>query len=100
MKTLNSLITNILLVGFTNCGDKQTEAQQVRNVEEITKMVIKHIPQLNNKGVYEAMRNVALKVYNAINIKAVLKAFFIVLSKLKPDLIGGVLLDNGFHFEN
>ncbi len=68
------------------------------NPEETAKMVVKHIPQLNEKGVAEAMRNVTLKGVSAKNARARLEAFYTVLKNEKPALVGGKLPDNGFYF--
>jgi len=68
--------------------------------EETAKMVVKHIPQLNEKGVAEAMRNVTLKGISAKNARTKLEAFYNVLKNEKPALVGGKLPDNGFYFNN
>ena len=44
--------------------------------EETAKLVVKHIPQLNEKGVAEAMGNVTLRADDAVSIKAELESFF------------------------
>ena len=68
--------------------------------EETAKMVVKHIPQLNEKGVAEAMRNVTLRADDAKDAKERLEAFYTVLKNEKPALIGGKLPDNEFYFNN
>ena len=67
--------------------------------EETAKMVVKHIPQLNEKGVAEAMRNVTLRADDAKDIRVKLEAFYTVLKNDKPALVGGKLPDSGFYFE-
>jgi NitT/TauT family transport system substrate-binding protein len=67
--------------------------------EETAKMVVKHIPQLNEKGVAEAMRNVTLKSVSATDARKKLEAFFTVLKNEKPALIGGKLPDDNFYFK-
>lgn len=66
---------------------------------ETAEMVIKYIPQLNQKGVEEAMRNVSLHADNAKEAEPMLNAFYKVLYESKPALIGGKMPDNEFYFE-
>ena len=68
------------------------------NPEKTAKMVVKHIPQLNEKGVAEAMRNVTLKGVSAKDARKRLEAFYTVLKNEKSALVGGKLPDNGFYF--
>ncbi len=70
----------------------------MKNPEKVAKIVVKYIPQLNEKGVAEAMRNVTLRSDNALNVKEVLNQFFRILSKSKPSLVGGKIPDDGFYF--
>lgn len=65
---------------------------------ETAKMVVKHIPQLNEKGVATAMRNVTLRANNAKDAKTRLEAFYTVLKNEKPALVGGKLPDNEFYY--
>lgn len=66
--------------------------------EETAKLVVKYIPQLSEKGITEAMKNVLLKTVDAGNAKNELEQFFSVLIKSNPGLVGGKLPDNGFYY--
>lgn len=66
--------------------------------EQTAKMVVKYIPQLNEKALVEAMRFVTLKGVNAVDAKERLENFFKVLHNSRPDLIGGKLPDDSFYF--
>ncbi len=65
---------------------------------EVAKMVIKYIPQLNEKGVEEAMKNVTLRADDALKSQKALIPFFKILYKSKPSLIGGKMPDANFYF--
>lgn len=71
----------------------------MKNPEETAKMVVKHIPQLNENAVAEAMRNVILKSVDAKDVQPQLEEFFNILYKSKPALIGGKLPDDTFYFD-
>ncbi len=68
--------------------------------QETAEIVVKYIPQLNQKGVEEAMRNVSLHADNAQQAEPMLKAFYQVLYDSKPALIGGKMPDESFYFQD
>ncbi len=70
------------------------------NPEETAKIVVKHIPQLNEDGVTEAMKNVILRADDASAIKEELTEFFNILHTSKPALTGEKIPDNNFYFSN
>jgi len=70
------------------------------NPKKTAKLVLKYIPQLDEKGVEEAMKNVVLKAVDSKNARTRLENFFKVLHGSKPSLIGGKLPDNDFYFTN
>lgn len=71
----------------------------MENPEETARMVVKHIPQLDEKGIAEAMRNVTLRADNAQEAKARIIDFFTVLHNSKPELVGGKLPNDDFYYE-
>lgn len=68
------------------------------NPDETAKIVKKYIPQLNEKGIAEAMKNVVLKSVNAKDAKERLEWFYKILSDSKPALIGNKLPDENFYY--
>ncbi len=88
----------ILINDFINEYAKATK-WCMENPEEAAKIVVKYIPQLSEKGVSEAMRNVILRADDALKAKVPLTKFFEVLYKSKPALIGGKMPDNDFYFK-
>lgn len=70
----------------------------MQHPEETAKIAVKYIPQLNEKAVAEAMRNVTLRSDDAKDIKDRLSAFYQILLNEKPALIGGKLPDDDFYF--
>ncbi len=71
----------------------------MQNPEKVAEIVVKYIPQLNEKGVAEAMRYVTLRADDAETSKAPLTSFFEVLYQSKPALIGGKMPTDGFYFK-
>ncbi len=71
----------------------------MQHPEETAKIVVKYIPQLNQKGVQEAMRHVTLRADDALKSKTRLTDFFKVLYESKPELIGGKIPDDAFYFK-
>jgi len=69
------------------------------NPEETAKIAVKHIPQLKEKAVAEAMRNVTLVSIDASDAKERLEAFYNILMVSKPALIGGQLPDSNFYYD-
>ncbi len=67
--------------------------------KKTAEIVVKYIPQLNKKGVEEAMRNVSLHADNVVEAEQALEAFYKVLYESKPALIGGKMPDNEFYFK-
>ncbi|HBS12923.1 MAG TPA: hypothetical protein DEO36_10360 [Flavobacteriaceae bacterium] len=88
-----------LLKAFNTAYKKATE-WCMEHPEETAKMVVKHIPQLNENAVTDAMKNVLLKSIDANEVRPKLEAFYKVLHKSKPELIGGKLPDDVFYFGN
>ncbi len=72
----------------------------MKNPEEVAEIVVKHIPQLNQKGVAEAMKNVLLRADNASKSKEQLTDFFNILHNSKPALVGDKLPDDKFYYGN
>ncbi len=72
----------------------------VNHPEETGKIIVKYIPQLNEKGIAEAMRHVKLKAVDGINAKESLEKFYRVLMNSKPGLVGGKLPDSGFYYNS
>jgi len=92
------ILKNPELVKKFNIEYKKAAEWCMAHPEEIAKMVVKHIPQLDEKGVAEAMRNVILKSVDATDARPKLEAFFKVLEVSKPALLGGKLPDDDFYF--
>jgi len=81
-----------------NIAYKKAAEWCMNNPEETAKMIVKYIPQLNEKAVAEAMRNVILKSIDAKDVQPKLEEFFNILHKSKPALIGGKLPGDAFYF--
>ncbi len=94
------ILKDTALIQKFNIEYKKAAEWCMENPEETAKMVVKHIPQLNEKGVAEAMRNVTLKAVEANDAREKLEAFFTVLKNSKPALVGGKLPDDNFYFGN
>ncbi len=72
----------------------------MQNPEATAKMVVKYIPQLNEKGVSLAMKNVTLRADDAKTSKDRVNAFYKVLLESKPALVGGKLPDDGYYYQD
>ena len=95
-----TILNDTLLISqFIDEYKKATEwcmANPIKTAE----LVVKYIPQLDQKGVEVAMQNVTLRADNAQNVKERLTAFFEVLHASKPALTGGKIPDDNFYFGN
>ncbi len=94
----SEILKNTELLKEFNVAHKKAAEWCMNNPEETAKMVVKYIPQLNEKAVAEAMRNVILKSIDAKDVQPKLEEFFSILHKSKPEVIGGKLPDNNFYF--
>lgn len=93
-----SILEDTILINKFNIEYKKATKWCMAHPEETAELVIKYIPQLDEKGVAEAMRNVILRADNAQEAKDRLEDFFTVLYNSKPALIGGKLPDSNFYF--
>lgn len=94
----SEILKNPELVKQFNIEYKKATEWCMAHPEETAKIVVKYIPQLNEKGVAEAMRNVVLKSVDAHEARPKLEAFYTVLHASKPALVGGKLPDDNFYF--
>ena len=92
------ILKNPELVKKFNIEYKKAAEWCMEHPEETAAMVVKHIPQLDEKGVAEAMKNVILKSVDAVDARPKLEAFFKVLHTSKPALLGGKMPDDNFYF--
>ncbi len=67
---------------------------------ETASLVVEFIPQLNEKAVESAMRNVLLRADDSQSIRPRLEQFFSILLDFKPELIGGKLPEDGFYYRS
>ena len=94
----SEILKNPELVKEFSAEYKKAAKWCMAHPEETAKMIVKYIPQLNEKGVAEAMRNVILKAVDAQDGRKKLEAFFTILEASKPALIGGKMPDDNFYF--
>lgn len=84
---------------FTQAYDEATK-WCMKNPEAIAKLVVKHIPELNEAAVAEAMRNVTLRADDAYQSRERIEQFYNVLLSSKPAVIGGKMPDDGFYYQD
>ena len=87
------------LVEKFNKEYKKAAVWCMEHPEETAKIAVKHIPQLKEEAVAEAMRNVTLVSVDAGDAKERLEAFFNILMVSKPALVGGKLPDSNFYYD-
>ena len=98
MMAVGEITKNKELLEKFNKEYKKAAEWCMNNPEETAKMVVEYVPQLNEKAVAEAMRNVTLKSIDAKDVKEKLEEFYTILHKSKPALVGGKQPNNNFYF--
>lgn len=94
-----SILQDSLTIDIFSKAYAETSEWCARHPEETAKIVVKYLPQLNEKGIAEAMRNVLLKTIDANEAKSDLENFYGVLMKSNPGIVGGKLPDDNFYYK-
>ena len=87
----------VLVQDFIKAYSKATE-WCMKHPVETAELAVKYVPQLNKKGVEEAMRNVMLKSVRASEARPKLEQFYGVLLNSRPALVGERLPDEEFYY--
>lgn len=96
----SEILNNKEVIELFNLEYEKASKWCVEHPEETAKLAVKYIPQLDEKGVEIAMKNVKLEPISTINSKERLEQFFQVLLESKPALVWGKLPDDNFYYSD